>query len=248
MAHILRLITFDVTGTLMILRPPVAYKYAEAAKKFGITVNIEEIVSSFKNEWKTLSLLHPNFGRDTGLGWEKWWTQIVTNTFRSAEPTCDKRKLEELAAFLIEEYKTPRCWALADGALDLLNYLRKSNIPLGVISNYDDRLKTTLSSLSIQSYFSFILASYSVGIMKPDKRIFELARNEIQGSIHPENCLHVGNSIEYDYLGARHAGWKSLYVGDLNEDVLNKALSSEVFKNLNELKYYLEHNLPTKDT
>ncbi|XP_034256043.1 rhythmically expressed gene 2 protein-like [Thrips palmi] len=239
MTRILKLITFDVTETLMMFQPPVAVKYAESAKQFGINVDVADVLKNLKGQMKLLTKQHPNFGRDT-IGWNVWWTQIVVNSFKLAQPSSDEKALHQLAKFLIDEYTTTRCWALADGAMDLLNYLKQKNIPLGVISNYDDRLEPTLKSLKIQSFFNFILTSYSAGVMKPDRKIFDLARAQIPGDILPESCLHIGNSLEFDYLGAKGAGWNSAYVGPSTDEVLKIVSSGEVFKNLEELKKQLK--------
>lgn len=240
MTKLLKLITFDVTETLMMFHPPVAVKYAESAKNFGIDVNVEDVLKNFKVQMKLLTKEHPNYGRDTGLGWHNWWTLIVVNSFKSAQPSCDEKKLQQLSEFLIDEYKTSKCFALADGTLEILNHLKLKNIPLGVISNYDERLEPLLKSLKISSFFNFILTSYSAGFLKPDKRIFDLARAQVPGHILPENCLHVGNSLKFDYLGSKDAGWKSAYVGAANEEVFKIASRDDVFKDLIELRKHFE--------
>ncbi|KAJ1519590.1 hypothetical protein ONE63_004865 [Megalurothrips usitatus] len=240
MTRVLKLITFDATETLMVFQPPVAVKYAECAKRFGIVVDPGDVMKGFKAPFKELSKNHPNFGRGSGLGWRAWWTEVVVRTFKSAAPSCDDKTLQQLAAFLIEEYQTARCWALADGTLDILDHLKTKGVPLGVISNYDERLESTLKSLGIHSYFDFFLTSYSAGVMKPHKEIFELARCRKPGNIAPECCAHVGNSLEFDYLGAKNAGWKPFLVGPLSANVLKLADNGTTFENLTELRKYFE--------
>lgn len=241
MTKLLNLITFDVTGTLKVFQPPVAVKYAESAKKFGIHVDVEDVLKNFKVQMKRLTKEHPNFGRDTGLGWRMWWTELVANSFKAAQPSCDEKRLHQLSEFLIDEYKTTRCWALEDGAIELLTHLKEKNIPLGVLSNNDERLEAVLESLKINSYFDFILTSYSAGVMKPDKRIFDIARAKIPGNVFPESCLHIGNSLELDYLGAKEAGWRSAYVGPVTEKVLKTVSSDDIFKDLHELRKHFEN-------
>lgn len=232
----------------MMFHPPVAQKYTESAEKFGISIGTEDLLSHFRVQFKALSKNHPNFGKHTGLGWKSWWRQIVVNTFKSANPSIKNHKaLEQLASFLIEEYQTNRCWALADGACDILDMLKQKNISIGAISNTDERLENTLMSLKIHSYFDFVLTSYSAGVMKPDKQIFDLARSQINGHVSPGLCAHVGNSLKFDYLGAQNAGWNPIYVGPVDDEVLRMAASNTVFNNLAELHLYLEKVLPGID-
>lgn len=243
MSRLLKLITFDVTGTLMVQRPPISVKYIEAAKRFGVSVNNEDLMPIFKTQYKALDALHPNFGRDSGIGWEAWWTTIVVNVFKSAASHSDEDSLKKLASHLIEEYKTSRCWALSEGAIEILDLIKSRKIHMGVISNYDERLEMILKDLGIHSHFNFILTSYSVGVMKPDKKIFDFARAQGKEIVHPDNCMHIGNSMKYDYVGAKNAGWKPVYVGPLDENVKKLAPMSEVFQNLNELQQHLENVL-----
>ncbi|KAE8750216.1 hypothetical protein FOCC_FOCC003024 [Frankliniella occidentalis] len=219
MSKLLKLITFDCTETLMMFHPPVAQKYTESAEKFGISIGTEDLLSHFRVQFKALT-----------------------------NPSIKNHKaLEQLASFLIEEYQTNRCWALADGACDILDMLKQKNISIGAISNTDERLENTLMSLKIHSYFDFVLTSYSAGVMKPDKQIFDLARSQINGHVSPGLCAHVGNSLKFDYLGAQNAGWNPIYVGPVDDEVLRMAASNTVFNNLAELHSYLEKVLPGID-
>ena len=86
---------------------------------------------------------------------------------------------------------------------------------LGVISNFDDRLKPILRSLKIADLFDFTLASYEVGFCKPDPRLviicskfatdhssyacrlFQLALTMAQ--VRADQATHVGDN----YVGAK---------------------------------------------
>jgi len=244
----LRLITFDVTGTLLKLHPTPATVFSQNAKSFDINVPPEVIATQFKTAMKKLSSEHPNFGSGhSGIGWHEWWTLLVKNTFTGADPTLsfDDQRLDSLADHLINEYKTRRCWSLAEGATDFLHDLRTANIPIGVISNYDPRLDTVLEATSIRQYFKFVISSYSAGVMKPDKKIFKMAESQIP-SIKPSNCLHVGDNFDVDFMGAQIAGWSAALINSQATDDshysqrnifpslsnLNRKLKENQFKNL----------------
>ncbi|CAO1416453.1 unnamed protein product [Diamesa hyperborea] len=94
--------------------------------------------------------------------------------------------------------------------------MKDSGKIVGVISNFDPRLKDLLNDMELQS-FDFILTSYEAGVEKPNPKIFDLAlyeskkivKNEV---ILPHECLHIGNELVKDYQGARNVGWKSVLI------------------------------------
>ena len=74
----LKLITFDVTGTLLKFRKPPVQQYVDFGRKYGVTVDEERIKLAFKQQWKEMNEKSPNFG----TCWRSWWTEFVVNTFR----------------------------------------------------------------------------------------------------------------------------------------------------------------------
>ena len=55
--------------------------------------------------------------------------------------------------------------------------------------------------------------SHVVGVVKPEPRIFELALNALKTS--PAECLHVGDSVRYDVVGAQAAGMTVVHIDPL---------------------------------
>lgn len=60
----------------------------------------------------------------------------------------------------------------------------------------------------------FVVLSYDVGVEKPDRKIFDAARelSAIGSDLEPGECLHVGDDFVKDVQAAEAAGWKSLKV------------------------------------
>lgn len=240
-----RLVTFDVTETLLNFRIPPAEKYAQVGAHFGLTVDPNVISASFKKQWRNMSSSHPNFGLSTGLGWESWWKQLINRTFQGSVK-CNSLNvsiLDTIGNHLIEVYKTPECWQIAEGAEELLKYLNSLGITLGIVSNYDERLETVLKAMELHHYFRFIITSYCAGFAKPDSRIFHLALDQLHnGRIKPQEALHVGNTPETDYLGAVNAGWKAILVHQDAKKVTEyyQYVDPElVFENLTDFQSYI---------
>lgn len=208
-----KLLTFDVTGTLLNFRLTVGQQYAKVADSFGVNVKPELLTKKFKSTFKKMAVDHPNFGQVTGIGWEEWWKQLVLVTFRESLSSSefDPYKVERISSRLIDVYTTPECWELANSALELLGYLKNKNLPIGVISNYDPRIETILESVNIRHYFKFVVASYDAKCQKPDLSIFKLVE-EMNQSLKSCDILHIGDSPELDYLAAVNAGWNAMLV------------------------------------
>lgn len=219
----LRLITFDVTNTLLKFRSEPGRQYGEIGAMYGVLCDKNALVASFRAHWHKMIQEHPNFGLQSGLGWEMWWKMVVTGTFKDAKFNVDERKLDAISSHLIEVYKTSACWQQCYGAQGLLSYLTNKNIPLGCISNLDPRLDTILTNNKLRHFFRFILSSYEVGAEKPDQKIFEEAMKQSRiDCLKPEECLHIGNTPLLDYYGAKNSGWNAILIHERSPDQLAK--------------------------
>ena len=133
-----------------------------------------------------------------------------------------------------------------------------SELEIGIITNSDDRVLSVLSDLGLyvrhrrygistraldfedSSYvdINFVVISYDVGLEKPDRRIFDIARQLCSKgqSIEPYECLHVGDHIQQDFLGAQAAGWNGLLLSRHQHAVGNRGV-----KDLLSLAQIFEH-------
>ncbi|KAG5884563.1 hypothetical protein JTB14_006590 [Gonioctena quinquepunctata] len=236
----LRLITFDVTDTLLKFRSSPGQQYGEIGAMYGVLCDKDSLSANFKAHWRKMNREHPNFGAHTGLGWERWWNMVVKGTFKDAKFNLDDKKLDAVAANLLEVYKTSACWQQCYGVMGLLSYLRSTGVAMGVISNFDPRLNSILINTKLRHYFQFVSTSYDVGIEKPDARIFEEAMfvSKLK-DLEPQECLHVGDRASLDYSGAISAGWNGVLIDDRNPDVIKSKYpdvdTSHVFASLYQL-------------
>lgn len=208
----LKLVTFDITDTLLSLKVPVGHHYAKIGALYGIDASPEKLTENFKSSFKKLSLDYPNFG-EGNIGWQEWWKKLVFRTFQSSlsEQPLSQNTANKISDKMIEDFKTDECWKLADGTEKLLKKLVSKNLTLGVISNYDPRLIEILRNLRINTYFKFVLTSYECKCEKPSYKIFQNAENIMPG-VKKSEILHVGDNPEMDFMGAKKAGWKALLV------------------------------------
>lgn len=71
------LLCFDAFGTLFSPKGAVAQQYAEVARQCGITgFSDNELRSRLMAAIKEEREQNPNYGKATGLGATKWWTNV----------------------------------------------------------------------------------------------------------------------------------------------------------------------------
>ena len=82
---------------------------------------------------------------------------------------------------------------------------------LGVISNGSSaRQRQKLASVGLVDRFAAVVISEDIGVAKPHPGIFEAACQAVGAS--PSACVHVGDRLDADALGARDAGLTGVWL------------------------------------
>jgi len=163
----------------------------------------------------------PNYGRATeDYSPEKWWTEVIERTFpRHYHPLPPS-----LAPALLRQFSSDRGYALHEDVHSLFRKLSVSPVlsgspfastMVGLISNTDPRVSSVLTSLGVARHFQMHLYSYDIGHEKPEKEIFDLAKEYATEGSPPGTewtYIHVGDDLVEDYYGAQQAGWKAVLV------------------------------------
>jgi putative hydrolase of the HAD superfamily len=97
-----------------------------------------------------------------------------------------------------------------DDVLPTLDRLAARGLRLAVISNWDERLRTLLGRLGLDSRFQTIVVSSEVGHAKPHPAIFAEATARL--GLPAGRILHIGDNPEADLRGARDAGLHALQI------------------------------------
>ena len=111
---------------------------------------------------------------------------------------------------LYAHYASAPAWRVYPEVPGVLAALRERDIPLAVVSNFDSRLPPLLDALGLAPFFDAVVCSGAVGAAKPDGAIFAHALAVL--GVEASEALHVGDSREADYDGARAAGIEALLV------------------------------------
>ena len=204
----IRFAYFDCGGTLLRVRPSVGVIYSERAAALGFCVDSDLLNERFLEAWEASR--RRSRGRQFSCSDEilrDEWLQIVSHTFGESIP---RENIGRVFEDLYEYFVAPSAWTLDPGIRPMLEILRGKGIGLGVLSNWDRRLKATLAKLDLLDLFDQLVVSNEVGFEKPHPAIFEEAIEK--SGCEPDNILHVGDSLEADILPAVELGLTAIWV------------------------------------
>lgn len=113
---------------------------------------------------------------------------------------------------------SPDSWALYPDVEPALAQLAGPNLAIGIVSDWGSNLGEIVSTLGLDRWVDFVLASGAEGLAKPDPAFFRVAL--ARAGVVPSAALMVGDSFQADVLGARSAGMTGVLLdrGDLHAD------------------------------
>lgn len=195
----IRAVTFDVGGTLIEPWPSVGHVYAAVAARHGVTgLSPEALTRRFGAAWQA---------RKDFAYTRAEWADLVDHTFAGL---CERPPSESFFDDLYQRFDQPDAWKMCEDVIPTLDALAHRGLKLGVISNWDDRLRPLLGRLGLLSRFETVVISCEVGWRKPAAEIFHRAARAL--ALGPGCLLHVGDSFVADVQGARRAGLRALHL------------------------------------
>ncbi len=193
----IRAVTFDVGGTLIEVWPSVGHVYAEVAARHGMNgLSAELLNRRFAAAWRAAGRFNHS---------RRGWARLVDATFRGLT---ERPPSQTFFDELYTRFASPKVWRVFPDVLPTLKRLASRSIKLGVISNWDERLRPLLKSLKLAGCFQTIVVSCEVRTSKPARAIFHAAACRL--GLPAEAIVHVGDSAPMDVRGARSAGLSAL--------------------------------------
>jgi putative hydrolase of the HAD superfamily len=190
-------ITFDVGGTLIHPWPSVGHVYSEVAARHGYRdLPVDTLNQQFAAAWAAKGAFNHSRAE---------WLALVKQTF--AGMLADVA-VEKFFDDLYAHFAKREAWQVFEDVQPALEHLRRSGLLLGVISNWDERLRPLLEELQLSQNFPVIVISNEVGAVKPDCAIFQRAVDLL--GVPAGTILHVGDSFDEDVTGAERAGMSAL--------------------------------------
>ena len=199
---VIKAIFFDAVGTLLYLPKSVGWHYAKVAHDLHLDLDEHALDKAFAAAWKKMPARRAIDGpRDNDD--KDWWRELVDLILDEVAPSLGEPDRDNFFEIAYEHFAEAGVWELYPEVIDVLEKLH-TRFQLGVISNFDGRLRMILEQLGISKFFSHVFVSSEMGADKPDPKIFQRALTFV--GVAANQALHVGDDPERDWKAATGAG------------------------------------------
>jgi putative hydrolase of the HAD superfamily len=192
----LECVLFDAVDTLLAPAPSFQGRFVAVAAEHGVPLEeaaVDAAVAAAVRE----------------AAWPEDWTDPATQRafwlgfYREVLGSLG-HTTEELAEALFQAFSDPAGYRLFDDVRPALDELAGRGITLGLVSNFEPWLDEVLALQGITDRFAAVAISGTLGVAKPDPRIFKAALDE--AGADPAATVHVGDQPVNDVAGALAAG------------------------------------------
>ena len=225
-----RVISMDVTGTMVSFSGKLEDHYAEAARRCGvsgISAVSDRISGSFNDAYEETCERYPCFG-GSRITAKNWWRQCVARSFELAGVQMTQGEEERVFQRVYSTFGSHAAYKAFPDAMPFLRWARRNGIACGVLSNADERYgDSILPMLGLVDGLSFLCFSKDLGFQKPDPRAFSgvmeaadpwLPRGAVEHEdVLPSDILHIGNDYRKDFEGARRSGMHAVLLDRYDE-------------------------------
>ncbi|GMS89441.1 hypothetical protein PENTCL1PPCAC_11616 [Pristionchus entomophagus] len=232
---VVQVLSLDAMNTLIKPRFPIAQLYSQFARAHNVNVNESDLAAVFPPLFKSLSGSSPCYGFNKE-GPRSWWSSLIVNALeRAGSGPISPSVAAKISNELYDHYALAEAWQLVDEEIpSVLSRLRLKGIAICVISNFDHRLKSILTSMGLSDHFQMVVLSGELGMEKPDRRVFDtvLRHFSLRDS---STLLHIGDDLDKDYRAAKAIGARALLFDpkDKHSDSLDEHDRLRSFSRLN---------------
>ncbi len=205
----IRAVFFDAGHTILHPDPPVGEIYAREAVALGARVTVAELEPVFIEAFQQFIRDYAP-AMDVSDEQERAMWHSITRSVYDRVPALQAIHHPTWFERLFEVFGHASVWRLYPDVETTLEALRARGMRLGVISNWDTRLRTIVREMGIERRFDRVVISAEEGVRKPDRRIFERALAAL--GVQPHEAIHVGDLVEDDVVGARGAGMRGILI------------------------------------
>ena len=154
-----RVISFDVTGTLVTHREPVMKSYADAAiwARLPEPPSQAELKPAFRQAYQESLTTLPCFGGADGVSGRDWWRATIRRVLELCGRAYTEAEFERYFRRVYQHFGSPSGYETLDDADALLAWLeeRAPDLQLGITSNTPQRhMESVLPSMLVRSNLS----------------------------------------------------------------------------------------------
>ncbi|MFY9242706.1 MAG: YjjG family noncanonical pyrimidine nucleotidase [Polaribacter sp.] len=220
---------FDLDHTLWDFEKNSDLAFQKVFNEHQIEINLE----TFLEVYRPLNLEFWRLYREEKITKEELRYQRLKKAFDGVNFTISDDLIDLIAIDYINYL--PHFNHLFDGTFEILDYL-KDKYQLHIITNGFAEIQTKkMESSKILHYFNSIITSESVGVKKPNPKVFYHALEAAQAK--SENSIMIGDSLEADIFGAMNANMYAIHCNFENAEIIEENIIS--VRSLLEIKQYL---------
>jgi putative hydrolase of the HAD superfamily len=197
---------FDAGETLVYPHPSFAELFAEVLWEEGYRVDpsaVQEVVHASSERFNELMRSEVALNWSTSPERSRALWDVVYRMFL-AEADVPEAEHARIVNALYERFRSIASYRLYPDALPTLERLRKADLTVGLISNFEDWLEQLLETLEVSPFLDVSVISGIEGVEKPDTRIFEIALE--RAGLEASASVYVGDNPVFDAEPARRAG------------------------------------------
>lgn len=216
MLNSVRIIFFDAVGTLIRPEPGVATTYQRLGHRYGSRLSVEEVESRFRAAFRRQQEYDRQHGWRTDDQRElQRWQAIIREVFAELPDTSD------LFRELWQHFARPDSWSCFPEVATTLCRLEALGYPLGIASNFDQRLRPICQGLPALRPCRWLMISSELGWLKPAPQFFQTIAESLR--VEPCQLLYVGDDYRNDCLAALQAGWQAVWLCRESASSIDKA-------------------------
>lgn len=196
------------------------------------TNNIKVDLKTFAEVYESINLAYWKLYREDKITKQKLKYYRLKDTFDKINYLIDDDLIYLLSDAYLNELTNYN--QLFDGTIELLEYLKpKYNLHI-VTNGFSEVQQSKLEKSSLAPYFNLIVTSESVGVKKPNPKIFYYALKMAKTKTY--HSVMIGDSLEADIYGAKNIGMTVIHCNFVNG---LKVKDVTTVTNLSQIKQYL---------
>jgi putative hydrolase of the HAD superfamily len=220
---------FDLDHTLWDFEKNSALTFEKIFLENNVDIKIED----FLEVYVPLNLKYWKLYRNEKVSKEELRYARLKKSFDAVNYVISDTLIDKLAIDYIESLADFN--HLFEGTFELLDYL-KEKYTLHIITNgFEEIQSKKMINSKIHHYFDQVITSESVGLKKPNARVFNFALESANAK--KENSIMIGDSLEADIQGALSVGLQAIHCVFDTASPTDKDIVS--VKYLLEIKQYL---------
>jgi putative hydrolase of the HAD superfamily len=202
----LKMVLFDVVGTLIAPRPSVQEVYGQVGRRHGSRRSPEEVGRRFRDALAARDAVGSIGDWTTSAAHERAaWREIVSRVFDDVP-----HRVDVIFTTLWDHFAKHSSWHIDPQVAPLWQQLRQSGLRIGLASNFDERLNEIAGRLHPLAEADAIFHSAQLGARKPGRGFFQAIQQRL--ALPAAALMMVGDDWSADYHGAVQAGWQAVWL------------------------------------